>query len=257
MPEITPQTVTGTLGSGLMAALPGGIIGAAGGLLQTGVNALFNRSYTSQQKKLIDYQYQKDLDMWNRQNEYNSPLAQMERFRAAGLNPNLIYGATSSGGNASSMPSYGTPDIARNHLDANPMNDTFNTMVSLARTSQELKSAKLDNERKKLENFYLVDSLWYQNEALKREYNWQNLNFDKVKQAELDSMMARLGLMGEQASLARSQKNVANARVSLLNKDLETYDARNLLDGNFFLNTPFIRGRISPMKLINWFKQFF
>lgn len=31
---------------------------------------------------------------WNRQNEYNSPAAQMERFKAAGLNPNLIYGQT-------------------------------------------------------------------------------------------------------------------------------------------------------------------
>ena len=33
-----------------------------------------------------------NLQLWNLQNEYNSPLAQMQRYSEAGLNPNLIYG---------------------------------------------------------------------------------------------------------------------------------------------------------------------
>lgn len=32
------------------------------------------------------------LEDWNRQNEYNSPASQMARLKAAGLNPNLVYG---------------------------------------------------------------------------------------------------------------------------------------------------------------------
>lgn len=42
-----------------------------------------------------DWRYedrQWSLDDWNRNNEYNSPASQMERFRKAGLNPNLMYG---------------------------------------------------------------------------------------------------------------------------------------------------------------------
>lgn len=42
-------------------------------------------------------QQQWNLDQWNRQNLYNSPQAQMARFKAAGLNPHLIYGKGSSG----------------------------------------------------------------------------------------------------------------------------------------------------------------
>lgn len=38
-----------------------------------------------------------EQDMWRMQNEYDSPQAQMERFRKAGLNPNLIYGQMGSG----------------------------------------------------------------------------------------------------------------------------------------------------------------
>lgn len=36
-------------------------------------------------------------DMWNKTNEYNSPQQQMARFKAAGLNPHLIYGQGNSG----------------------------------------------------------------------------------------------------------------------------------------------------------------
>lgn len=42
-------------------------------------------------------QNQRSDELWNRQNLYDSPLAQMERLRAAGLNPNLIYGQMEKG----------------------------------------------------------------------------------------------------------------------------------------------------------------
>lgn len=41
--------------------------------------------------------YNRSVDMWNKTNEYNTPAAQMERLKAAGLNPNLVYGMGSSG----------------------------------------------------------------------------------------------------------------------------------------------------------------
>jgi len=41
---------------------------------------------------LADKQHQYAVQDWNANNEYNSPAAQMGRFKAAGLNPNLIYG---------------------------------------------------------------------------------------------------------------------------------------------------------------------
>lgn len=44
-----------------------------------------------------------EIDMWNMQNAYNTPAAQMERFKAAGLNPNLVY-QMGTPGNASSAP---------------------------------------------------------------------------------------------------------------------------------------------------------
>lgn len=41
---------------------------------------------------LAKMQNQWNIDQWNKENAYNSPSAQMARFRGAGLNPDLMYG---------------------------------------------------------------------------------------------------------------------------------------------------------------------
>lgn len=50
-------------------------------LVSTGINLAM---YEKQKRDAIDF--------WKMQNTYNTPTAQMERYKAAGLNPNLIYG---------------------------------------------------------------------------------------------------------------------------------------------------------------------
>lgn len=48
-------------------------------------------------KKEAKRQRQFEIDQQNKANEYNSPKAQMDRFKNANLNPNLIYGSSPSG----------------------------------------------------------------------------------------------------------------------------------------------------------------
>lgn len=70
-----------------------------------------NQDRTIQANKAeAELAYQRQVEMWNMQNEYNSPEAQMNRFKAAGLNPHLIYGQGNPG-NASAPPSYHPPSI--------------------------------------------------------------------------------------------------------------------------------------------------
>lgn len=75
--------------------------------------------------------YQRDLDMWNRQNEhnlhlwnlqneYNLPANQMKRLRDAGLNPNLVAGQAAAGGTATAIqkaesPKYQAPRARFNY----------------------------------------------------------------------------------------------------------------------------------------------
>lgn len=60
--------------------------------------------------------YQRNLKMWNLQNEYNSPTQQMARLRSAGLNPNLVYGSGVTGNSSGSAPQYQPADIKRAEL---------------------------------------------------------------------------------------------------------------------------------------------
>lgn len=49
-----------------------------------------NREYNL---KLAQMQNQWNVEQWQRENDYNDPQAQIARLRAAGLNPDLIYGS--------------------------------------------------------------------------------------------------------------------------------------------------------------------
>lgn len=93
------------------SALIGGAVSTGGGLFNfIGAKKRMERQF-AHNKEMAKYAYNKDLDMWNRQNVYNSPMKQMERLEEAGLNPNLVYGEGTSGstGQATEMPKYQAP----------------------------------------------------------------------------------------------------------------------------------------------------
>lgn len=54
-------------------------------------NIAMQESANQANRQLAAEQRQWDLDMWNRQNAYNDPAAQVARLRAAGINPALAY----------------------------------------------------------------------------------------------------------------------------------------------------------------------
>lgn len=84
--------------------------------------------------------YERNLEQWNLENSYNSPSAQMDRLRDAGLNPNLIYGST-DGGTAAHSPQLESTQIGKprpvdySNVNANWLND------SLFRAQQSIQMA--------------------------------------------------------------------------------------------------------------------
>ena len=59
-------------------------------------------------KELAEYTFQKNMEAWQMQNEYNHPAEQMKRLKQAGLNPNLMYGQgqQTSAGESREFPKY-------------------------------------------------------------------------------------------------------------------------------------------------------
>lgn len=65
-------------------------------LITTGFN-YFNQEKTNKRQKQEQLEaerreYERNVQMWHMQNQYNHPQEQMNRLRQAGLNPNLVYG---------------------------------------------------------------------------------------------------------------------------------------------------------------------
>lgn len=101
--------MAGEKNGGLFGGLLGGLFAAAGSVYdsyKTHKTTLANTSKTiAAAKAEAELAYQRSIEQWNLQNAYNTPSAQMSRFAAGGLNPNLIYGQGSAG-NANDKPEY-------------------------------------------------------------------------------------------------------------------------------------------------------
>ena len=85
--------------------------------------------------------FQQNKEMVNLQNQYNTPLAQMQRYKDAGLNPNLIYGQGTPG-NQSQIAQYQAPRMessVRPNIDPVAMLSNYQDM---AQKSESLRHAE-------------------------------------------------------------------------------------------------------------------
>lgn len=89
-------------------------IAATASTINTANQANYAGKNKRQAEKLMKWQHDTNLTDWGLENEYNSPENQMKRLKAAGLNPNLIYGSGSSGMSGGSVNSTGAPSGGTN-----------------------------------------------------------------------------------------------------------------------------------------------
>ena len=92
------------------------LYGASATIAGSSINAISvgnaNRRGIKYAREAYDKSRKDSLEFWNMQNAYNSPSAQMARFKEAGLNPNLIYGQGNSGNaGAADVPQFRPPEV--------------------------------------------------------------------------------------------------------------------------------------------------
>lgn len=87
------------------------LIAAGGSIVGNLLGFGSNKSTNEANMRLAEYQYDRNLDMWNRANEYNKPANQVKRLREAGLNPALLYGSGSVANTSSNSPQYDAPHL--------------------------------------------------------------------------------------------------------------------------------------------------
>lgn len=110
--------------------------GLAAGALSGGLDLVGGLLGSKSQKSENRKAFERDFFMWNAQNAYNHPSAQMARLKEAGLNPMLVYGNGSVFGNTSgSAPSYRPADVTGKYSG---LGKGFSSYVAARQLNQNL-----------------------------------------------------------------------------------------------------------------------
>lgn len=216
-----------------------------GDLINVGAQMLQNKSNRRWEQKMYEKQKQDSIQFWNMQNEYNSPEAQMRRFKQAGLNPNLIYGQSNTS-DAIKGPSMGSPNTPAPQVSTEGIGDMVNTYFNVQKSKQEVDNLKKQNEimdkNLQLMDQTITDRYW---SALNRsqDYNMKGLDYEikgaqskalkSIPDAQLQNMIKEGRIKDVdlktkntynryQTSLLDSQLSVQKARVDQIENDIES-----------------------------------
>ena len=185
---------------GALGSLGSAAIGCIGSLISSGKaneNAIYmQRIQNNFNKQQATTSWKRAVDMWNRQNVYNSPKEQMNRLLQANLNPNLMYGQGSVG-NASSSPSPDTPrgvDLPNSYRYDNGVGglfssiaDSINSYVSMQRQIAEIDQLKANkNLTDTTANLRKLDAISREKNNAKSDVELKYL--DEIYQAQLRQM---------------------------------------------------------------------
>lgn len=195
-------------------------------------------------RKLMDAQYQHQVDFWNMNNAYNSPSAQMERFEAAGINPYMSLGnpnTSSYGSVMQAVPQYpeATPSVMQGiqmqlsaalqsaqiqNIQANTALTTEQTTTQQGITAlQEFQSRnlRLDGDIKEVVRDYKRGVLEPSVQLAYAEYNY------KVQQTANETVM--FDLLGAKVAVTKAEKERIEATISKLKVDTRLSEAQIML----------------------------
>lgn len=228
-----------------MSALGTAALGLGSSIISSAFGSLFGDNSA---KKQFKYQqqlnreaFQHDVDMWNRQNAYNTPSAQMERLQAAGLNPNLVYGnggATNTANNAPTYNAGSAPDVsAARSAAASLANQGFNTALNFK--LQQVQAANLQ-----------ADTDLKQTQGQLNQTNNEVALIDKyLKQTTVDdNIRYQLEKWKQDLVLGRNQIKIGDQQITLNQLQMKKLDAEI---GSILANTNLTKEQAEQVSIYN------
>lgn len=227
--------------------------GIAAAAISAGAQLLGTGASMASTGKLNKKNRQWQEDRMREMNEYNTPANQMARFRAAGLNPHLIYGQGTNGNQSAptalpdqKLPDYsGIGDAAQAYTATRQQQTQIDQMkknIEVADTEISLKkaqeiatlmgSAKTEEETRQLQELFQVKK-----DQLSANLNQTNVNtqlttatIDKVLQ---DISASRTGQKLSEAQIDNIRQSITEsaARIKLLKSQGNGQDIDNVIKG--------------------------
>lgn len=199
-------------------------------------NKQMNDDNNQLQMDLWNQQKEYDYKMWQENNAYNTPEAQVQRLKDAGINPALALGNISTGESSSTAGGQSIPDT-RPSLNENPAREVAMKVQNLALLGKQFVDISKEHEETR---------------ALQMQNNWQNveksaqvagmLNDNKLKQeaidnASLSNQLFRDTYSARQMQIEEDAHNAwklglnmsAQGHLTELQKDAQDYTNKHIL----------------------------
>lgn len=187
-------------------------------------NTVFNFATSAFNHKLAedsaDKQYQRQLDFWQKQNQYNDPMAQRARLERAGLNSASLAGdiaGHNTAGNLSTVP--GNEYAQKGALDPNALSNSLDLMGRL-----ESVGANTDLMRRQIELTYVEEMIKnsekYGIDLTNEQRQMLNKWVDDEKAVSIQSFLAEINRMNEET---RAKKLDNDEREAAQNEGANKY----------------------------------
>lgn len=179
-----------------------------------------------------------NIQQWNRENEYNSPSAQMARMRAAGLNPDMMYSGGVSGNLAANSPQMtsGAPASPMDWSALGNKKTIFDVAMQRATLEQmdantekiqsETKGIDIDNQYKPIEKVLGIQLTKTQialNRGMLKELS---AKVDKIQMETLnleqDLVLKKIEQVFKEESMKRELK-ILDSKVKITEAEAEYY----------------------------------
>lgn len=192
-----------------------------------GLQRLADREARKWSQQQSDTKWERDLEMRDYQNWYNSPEEQMKRWEDAGLNKNLIYGQGTPG-NMSSSPSYSKAPGKFSAFSLGNPEDNIQAYANFRKTMSESEQVAQTTNNIKLHNQLMGNTMQTQIESKIKELEIKKSNA-KTAAEKAKTQLEITKLTSEKAATQKHQNRLWKENINP-NDDLLIRQAARWLD---------------------------
>lgn len=197
---------------------------------------MINRYFADGQAKLA---YDRGVEQWKRENAYNTPAAQMQRMRQAGINPDLA----ATGGLTQGMSSFSSTPAASAPGGVSPVaspdyNMAFKNAMESRLIEAQTRNIDADTKNKETENSILSTEAKYL-EAFKQQQLdcgavviRLNESLSRLNDAQIEETRSAITKLNAEAEKVRTENDVLRKQCESLDQDIISKKIHNWIDSN-------------------------
>lgn len=208
---------------------------------QLAAQSIENQKMREYNLKLAKQQNEWNKQQWQMENRYNSPVAQIQRMRAAGLNPDMMYGGGVSGNLSASSPdmtsgSPASPVDWSSLSNKQTIGSTMQQVLQNEMTQAQIENINADTKKQGVETDILETESAFTEAYQKGVLATQNMDI-QVKQSTIElnaeqvkKIQADVRNLDQQTAKINNEINKIRAEISNLDADTAYKKLKSELD---------------------------